>query len=159
MICEVRQPFNLLMNATFDVPKPGREADDPALVEWLKGKGVYTTNGAVLCVIRKSDKARQAGEDPDLFIFGLPGYFKGYFPAYADLVEKDHNHFTWAILKAHTKNRAGTVTLAAKEPWVRPDINFRYFDEGSPGAEDDLQAVADGVAFALNMIRRWATTW
>ncbi len=154
VICEVKDSFNLLMNAKFVAPQPGEEAADPAFLLWQKGQGVYTTNGAVLCVIRKSDKARQADEDPDLFIFGLPGYFKGYFPAYADLVEEDHTHFTWAILKAHTRNRAGTVELVSREPWVRPDINFRYFDEGSPGWEDDLDAVADGVAFAVNMIRR-----
>jgi len=154
VICEVQEPFNLLMNAKFIAPEPGQEADDPAFLEWLQGQGVYTTNGAVLCVIRKSDQARQANDDPDLFIFGLPGYFKGYFPAYANLVEEDHKHFTWAILKAHTKNRAGTVQLLSDKPWVRPDINFRYFDEGSPGGGDDLQAVADGVEFALKMIQR-----
>ena len=154
VVSEVPRDFAILKGAKFVAPQPGHEADDPAFVQWQEGKGLYTTNGAVLCVIRKSAQARTANEDPDLFIFGLPGYFKGYFLAYADLIEADHTHFTWAILKAHTKNRAGTVTLTSAKPWVRPEINFRYFDEGSPGAEADLQAVADGVAFALKMIEQ-----
>lgn len=153
LVSRMKQPFNLLMDATFQTPEPGTADADPAFVEWRdQGKGVYTTNGAVLCIILKSQLARAAGEDPDLFIFGLPGYFKGYFPAYADLVEQDHDHFTWAILKAHTRNRAGTVELASADPWDRPKINFRYFDEGSPGWEEDLAAVVDGVQFAKKIV-------
>jgi choline dehydrogenase len=159
VVSQMKEPFTILAGAKFQAPKPGEEQDDPAFVEWRdQGKGVYTTNGAILCVIRKSTKAREDGADPDLFIFGLPGYFKGYFPAYADLVEADHTHFTWAILKAHTTNHDGTLTLKSDKPWERPAINFHYFDEGSPGWEDDLAAVVDGVQFAVRMVQRTGKT-
>ncbi len=150
----MQEPFNLLEGATFQTPEPGSEDKDPAFVQWRdQGEGVYTTNGAVICIIRKSTKARKHNEDPDLFIFGLPGYFKGYFPAYADLVESDHQHFTWAILKAHTVNQAGVVSLVSDKPWDRPDVNFHYFDEGTPGWEDDLDAVVDGILFADKVMK------
>ena len=41
------------------------------------------------------------------------------------------NYLTWAILKAHTQNRAGEVVLRSADPRDTPLINFRYFEEGS----------------------------
>ena len=40
-----------------------------------KRKGVYTSNGAVVGVIRRSQDNKL---DPDLYIFGVAGYFEGY---------------------------------------------------------------------------------
>jgi choline dehydrogenase len=90
-----------------------------------------------------------AGPDPDLFVFGLPARFEGYFPGYAQGLTKDKRHFTWAILKAHTRNRAGTVRLRSADPRDVPDISFNYFNDGG---EHDLEAMADGVAFARRVM-------
>src|SRR5439155_1166841 len=55
-------------------------AGDPQYNEWkTKRDGVYTTNGAVAAIIKRSVKERPL---PDLFIFALLGYFRGYFPNY-----------------------------------------------------------------------------
>ena len=35
-----------------------------------------------------------------------------------------------------------------------PDIDFRYFEEGSPGGDEDLDAVVAGVEFARAMAHR-----
>jgi choline dehydrogenase len=62
--------------------------------------------------------------------------------------------FTWAILMAHTTNTAGTVTLRSRDPRDTPAIDFRYFDEGSPGGDEDLDAVVWGIRFVRRMAHR-----
>ena len=142
VISEMKADFSILQGCGFKPPE-GSDPADPCLEQWqANGTGLYATNGAVLALIRRSAKDLP---DPDLFVFGLPGTFKGYFLHYAEGIEEAHNHFTWAILKAHTKNTAGTVTLRSKDPREMPEINFRYFDEGSDQAGEDLRAVVEGV--------------
>ena len=55
------------------------------------------------------------------------------------------------MLKAHTNNTAGEVTLRSPDPRVPPAINFRYFDEGNDARGDDLKAVAAGIALARRL--------
>jgi choline dehydrogenase-like flavoprotein len=55
------------------------------------------------------------------------------------------------VLKAHTANTAGEVTLRSANPRERPHINFRYFDEGNDAGGADLKAVAAGVAIARRL--------
>ncbi|MBA3582634.1 MAG: GMC family oxidoreductase N-terminal domain-containing protein [Gammaproteobacteria bacterium] len=148
VVNEMKAPFSLLEGATFRGPANDDEQPDPIFAQWKKGKGVYTTNGAVLAVITKSAPARP---EPDLFIFGLAGNFYGYFPGYAKIITEGHNYFTWAILKAHTNNTAGTVTLRSADPRDVPDINFRYFDEGNDAAGEDLESVIKGIEFVRSM--------
>lgn len=126
-------------------------AGDPQYKEWaVEGKrgGVYTTNGAVLAVIKRSLEDRPL---PDLFCFALLGLFKGYFPTYSKLFAEHLNYLTWAILKAHTVNRAGEVTLRSSDPRDVPQINFRYFEEGSDTEGQDLQSVVEGIKFVRTM--------
>jgi choline dehydrogenase len=150
VVTEMKSDFALLEDCAFKPPRPGQEPD-PCFEEWKSGKGVYTTNGVVLGIIEKS---RQERQDPDLFIFGLPGFFKGYYPRYSEEVEREKNRFTWAILKAHTLNTAGRVTLGSDDPRDVPHINFRYFDEGNDAGGDDLEAVVEGVEFVRRMMSR-----
>ena len=118
---------------------------DPQHQEWVNSRsGVYTTNGSLLAAIRRSFPDRPL---PDLFCFALLGVFGGYFPGYAAQSVAKPNYFTWAILKAHTENRAGTVTLRSTDPRDMPAINFHYFNEGSDTGEADLAAVVEGIRF------------
>lgn len=122
---------------------------DPQFQMWEeKREGVYTTNGAVLAVIKRSVKQRPL---PDLFVFALLGLFKGYFPTYSKLFAENLNYLTWAILKAHTNNTAGTVTLRSTDPLDVPQIDFRYFDEGNDASGDDLKSVVEGIKFVRKM--------
>ena len=121
---------------------------DPQYEEWANPVGVYTTNGAMLAVIKRSTAGQPL---PDLFCFALLGLFKGYFPNYSKLIPKHPNYLTWAILKAHTLNRAGKVTLRSADPRDVPEINFHYFEEGSDECGDDLDAVVEGIKFVRTM--------
>ena len=64
-------------------------------------------------------------------------------PAIRAIIAEHHDYLTWAVLKAHTNNRAGEVTLRSADPRDTPLVNFRYFDEGSDAAGDDLQGRGD----------------
>jgi choline dehydrogenase-like flavoprotein len=61
------------------------------------------------------------------------------------------NYLTWAILKAHTQNRAGEVVLRSADPRDTPLINFRYFEEGSDAAGEDLDSVVAGIRFVRRL--------
>jgi choline dehydrogenase len=124
---------------------------DPQYEQWAGGrKGVYTTNGAVLAVIKRAVAERRL---PDLFCFALLGLFKGYFPGYSALFPTHLNYLTWAILKAHTNNTAGEVTLRSSDPRDTPSVNFRYFSEGNDSTGQDLDSVVDGIKFVRSMTR------
>jgi choline dehydrogenase len=98
----------------------------------------------MFAVIKKS---RQESRLPDLFCMSLLARFEGYFPGYSKLISGHRNYLSWVILKAHTENTAGTITLRSADPRDPPRIDFRYFDEGSDKAGTDLDAVIDGVKF------------
>ncbi|KAK7413965.1 hypothetical protein QQX98_007148 [Neonectria punicea] len=125
---------------------------DPCLEQYKKGiepisKGVYATNGIAIAVVLKSSVAEK---EPDLLISGAPAKFKGYFPGYASDSLADAQHWAWIILKAHSRNNAGTVTLKSTDPRDMPLINFNYFDTGVNGngeADKDLQATYEGFQF------------
>ncbi len=121
---------------------------DPQFEQWKKRRGVYTTNGAVLAVIKRSLPERPL---PDLFVFGLLGLFRGYFPSYSSLFARNLNYLTWAILKAHTNNTSGYVRLRSADPRDTPEINFKYFDEGNDESDDDVRAVVEGIRFVRKM--------
>jgi choline dehydrogenase-like flavoprotein len=137
------------MNNDWKVLKGAKYAEgDPQYEEWKQGKGVYTTNGAVLAVIKRSFTEQAL---PDLFCFALLGKFRGYFPGYSKLIRENLNYLTWAVLKAHTINKAGEVRLASPNPRDRPYINFHYFEEGSDKEGKDLDAVVAGVKFVRSL--------
>jgi choline dehydrogenase len=140
VVSKMKGGFSLMKGMKLRPPLPG-EAPDPQFQEWLQGGGPYTTNGAVISIMKRSFPSRP---EPDLFIFGLLGSFKGYYPGYSAAIAREDDFFSWAILKAHTNNAAGRVTLRSADPRDVPEINFHYFDEGS-GAVDDLASVAEGV--------------
>jgi choline dehydrogenase len=122
---------------------------DPTYQEWAtRREGLYTSNGAVLAAILKSLPAHPL---PDLFCFALLGLFGGYFPGYSAAEVTKPNYLTWAILKAHTQNRAGEVVLRSADPLDTPLINFHYFDEGSDTAGEDLDSVVAGIRFVRKL--------
>jgi len=124
---------------------------DPQYREWAAGRGgVYASNGALLAAILKSRPERPL---PDLFCFALLGLFGGYFPGYSSLEVTKPNYLTWAVLKAHTRNRAGQVWLRSADPRDPPAINFHYFEEGSDSAGEDLDSVVAGIRFVRRLTR------
>jgi choline dehydrogenase-like flavoprotein len=122
---------------------------DPQFQQWeTKRDGPYITNGAVLTLFKKSAPERPL---PDLFCMALLGRFDGYYPGYSRQFAEHLNYLTWAVLKAHTNNCAGEVTLRTADPRDTPDINFCYFQDGTPDQEQDLDSVVDGIRFVRKM--------
>lgn len=126
---------------------------DPCLKTYQAGigpitRGVYGTNGIAIAVTMKSSVAE---DEPDLLISGAPAKFKGYFPGYAADSLADAQHWAWIVLKAHSRNNAGTVTLKSTDPRDMPQIDFNYYDTGvntNDAADKDLQATYEGMKFA-----------
>jgi choline dehydrogenase len=140
------------MKSDWDVLKDAKYAKgDPQYAMWDHSKeGVYGSNGAVLAVIRRSAESRPV---PDLFCFAVLADFRGYVPGYAKIIVERLNCLTWAVLKAHTNNRAGEVRLKSADPKERPYINFKYFAEGDPDNDEDLDSVVTGVKFVRELAR------
>jgi choline dehydrogenase len=125
---------------------------DPQYRQWAEAnEGAYIGNGAMLVVIKKSQPVREL---PDLFCMGMLARFEGYFPGYSQLIARHHNYLTWIVLKARTRNNAGTVTLRSTDPRDTPEIKFRYFEEGSDTNTEDLDAVVEGIKFVRRMSHR-----
>jgi len=140
VVWKMPEDFSLLKGLKFNP-----DESDPALERWhTEHAGLYASNGVLMSILKKS---RPDLLMPDLCIFALPGFFKGYFPGYSKKITEDKKHLTWLILKAHTKNRRGTVCLENADPRTPPRINFRYFSEGSDVEQDDLQALVEGIKF------------
>jgi choline dehydrogenase len=119
--------------------------DDRLFQQWQRSRdGVYASNGGMFAILKKSRRDRKL---PDLFCMSLLARFEGYFSGYSKLISGHQNQLSWIILKAHTENNAGTVTLQSADPRDPPRIEFRYFDEGSDETGQDLDAVVDGVKF------------
>lgn len=122
---------------------------DSRYLEWKNDReGLYTGNGAVIATILRSFQERPL---PDLFCFAVLAEFYGYFPGYSQKIVDSRNMVSWAVLKAHTNNQGGFVKLRSSDPQKRPEINFRYFEEGTGNHAEDLDSVVAGVRFVRKL--------
>jgi choline dehydrogenase len=153
IVYKLKENLSTLAIAKFEA----NEQTDPAYKEWKEatpeerrdGKGfLYSSNGVIIATLKRSSIAKSTNESPDLFIFGLPSDFRGYEQGYTKNITIK-NHFTWLILKAHTRNSGGEVTLRSNDPRDTPQVNFKYFEEGNDAnkGQEDLDAMVEAVAF------------
>ncbi|SPO01708.1 probable choline dehydrogenase and related flavoproteins [Cephalotrichum gorgonifer] len=144
--------FSALDGCTFD--QPG--TDDPCLERWknpvLGNRGIYASSGLGAAMTYKSSVT--ADDSFDTLIFGGPVNFRGYYPNYSFEVTERHDWFSWAVLKAHPRNTAGSVTLRSADPLDVPVIVFNYFDTGSGDYEKDLQAITEAIRVARGAFDR-----
>ncbi|MBB3609861.1 GMC oxidoreductase [Rhizobium sp. BK602] len=149
VVSEMRKEFATLKGATF---RPG-DPNDPLRAQWLAdGTGLYGTNGGALAMMLSSTANRKK-ENPDLFVFGVPAAFRGYYWNWSrELLRRSkgaprdqRDLWTWVILKAYTDNNHGTVTLRTNDAFDVPDINFHSFSEGPAGYGADLDAVCEAI--------------
>ena len=150
VLSELKTPFKSLDSVAF---KPG-DPNDHVLAKWEKDKeGLYATNGGTLAIIHRSKSAAN-DPDPDLFTFGAPAAFRGYYWGWSTELLKavkggvtdQRNLWTWVILKAYTRNNGGTVQLRSANPFDTPKICFHSFDEGpAPSWQKDLDALVDAI--------------
>lgn len=148
VVNRARDDWSILKGAAY-------KSTDRQYRDWVESQDKYTgsvygANGAVLAAIRRSADDRPL---PDLFCFGVLADFRGYYPGYSIRVVQKLNYLTWAVLKAHTQNRGGVVTLRSADPLERPEINFHYFEEGTDGGDEDLNSVVEGVKFVRELTR------
>jgi choline dehydrogenase-like flavoprotein len=134
--------WDMLEGATFST-------GDTQYRSWESGRrGPYTSNGTILAVVQRSAIGKPV---PDLFCYGVLAEFRGYYPGYSERVRDRKNCLTWVVLKGHTNNRGGSVTITSPDPRVRPTIDFRYFEEGTDASGDDLQSVVEGIRLARRL--------
>jgi choline dehydrogenase len=134
LVHRVQPPWQCLKGAQFE---PG----DPLYRRWINGRGMYRSNGAAMAFKWCSSKRLT---NPDLFAMGLLTRFDGYFPGYSDIISKSRADFSFALLKAYTKNR-GRVGLASADPREPPTIDFDCFAESADGPEGDITALVSGM--------------
>ncbi|KAF2146393.1 GMC oxidoreductase [Aplosporella prunicola CBS 121167] len=130
--------------------------EDPCVDRWendiLGNRGIYSSSGLAATMFYKSSV--NADNNFDSFVFGGPVNFRGYFPHYSYNATVEHDWFSWAILKAHPRNTAGSVTLASADPLDMPDIVYNYFDTGSGDYKQDLQTMYEAINLARDAFDR-----
>ncbi|KAL9939938.1 hypothetical protein V8E36_000643 [Tilletia maclaganii] len=152
--------FAILDGCTFDA-KP----HDKCLQQWINSpdlhllgtRGAYATNGLAAAYIQRSSTADNS--DNDLITFGGPVNFDGYFPGWSNYAIREHSHFSWYTLKAHTRNKAGTVELSSADPLDPPTINFNYFDTGTTenGADTkDTKALVEAIKWSRKALSEYS---
>jgi choline dehydrogenase len=135
LIHKASNPWTCLRDARFAV-------DDPVYRDWLAGRGMYISNGAAVAFALRSSPRKA---DPDLFVMALLTRFSGYFSGYSEMIRNSRDDLTFALLKAHTNNRGGAVTLKSSDPRDPPQVDFHYFEEGTDLGGDDLTAAVEGI--------------
>ncbi|KAF1943012.1 glucose-methanol-choline oxidoreductase-like protein [Clathrospora elynae] len=137
---QTKKDFALLKGCTF----LQGNGDDPCYDKWKNEvlTGPYSTNGIALGIMQRSSVAED--DRADIFMNGFPGLFKGYRENYSTIAVAERNWWTWLVLKAHSRNNAGTVQLKSASPFDMPNITFNSF---GVGGADDLTAVREGLAF------------
>ncbi|KAF1967922.1 glucose-methanol-choline oxidoreductase-like protein [Bimuria novae-zelandiae CBS 107.79] len=143
---KVPSNFTAFDGCTFDASEA-----DKCLEKWnnpsaTEGRGTYASPGLGATMFYKSSVAEN--NEWDMFVFGGPVNFRGYYPGYAYNATSDHDWFTWAILKSHPRNSAGTVTLRSADPLDVPAITYNYFDTGNGDYEKDITAMREAISLA-----------
>jgi choline dehydrogenase-like flavoprotein len=142
VVNRMKQRWEMLEGATFTTK-------DRQYRDWAtRRRGIYTSNGALVSVVQRSTVGKPV---PDLFCYALLADFRGYQLRYSEAIRTRHDYLTWVVLKAHTNNRGGVVTITSPDPRARPTIEFRYFEEGTDPSGDDLQSVVEGIRLVRRM--------
>jgi len=144
VVNRMRKPWAALSGARF-------AHGDPLYQDWAAHRrGMYIANGAALAVTLPSLPQRSP---PDLFCMALLAKFAGYYPGYSRDIAAHHDYLSWAVLKAHTRNHAGVVSLRSADPRDPPSVDFNYFDTGCDPNGDDLRAVVAALRFVRGLSR------
>jgi choline dehydrogenase len=134
----------------------GGDAADGCLTRYnspiLGNRGTYASPGLGATMFYPSSASENG--DYDVFVFGGPVNFRGYFPGYAYNATSAHDVFSWAILKSHPRNNAGSVMLQSADPLDMPAITYNYFDTGAGDYKKDLTALTEAVNLARDAFKR-----
>ena len=93
-----------------------RDAIRPSASGWTAR--VHTPPMArVVALLKPLDAGPPA---PDLFLFGLLGNFRGYYPGYRKDIAQDRDHFTWAVLRPTLTTAPAASRCAPPTRAIRP---------------------------------------
>lgn len=149
---ELKEDLSLLRSCRPTAPQ------DPCLDSYFSGAwemlnkefhGPYAMNGVFGMRIENSGHSKVAA--PDLAIVGLPIGYTGIYPGFS--THWAANRWTWLVLKGHSSNSGGSVTLKSADPRETPEINFHHFWEGNGDWKSDLASLVKGVKFARNYLK------
>ncbi|KAJ6188998.1 hypothetical protein N7519_003906 [Penicillium mononematosum] len=137
---KIEEDFSCLDKCTFSI----RGQDDPCIDDWetpiLGDRGIYSS--PVLPPLCYTKVPR-------------PAMTLTFLNSVAPINATDeHNWFTWAILKAHPRNTAGTVLLQSADPLDMPEITFNYFDTGVGDYDADLTALYEAIELGRDAFKR-----
>ncbi len=130
--------------------------DDPCWAQYVNpnntgaAKGTYASNQVFAGAFWTSSYSEDG--EQDLWIGGFPALFTGFYPGYSSNAATADNKtwWSWLVLKAHTRNTAGTVELASANPRDTPIITFHTLYEGlaKEEADKDAYAMVEGIRMA-----------
>ncbi|KAI1812398.1 GMC oxidoreductase [Poronia punctata] len=130
--------------------------DDPCWAQYVDSsnegaaKGTYASNGVVMGSFFTSSYSEDG--EHDLWIGGFPALFNGFYPGYSSnaATPTNKNYWSWLVLKAHTRNKSGTVKLRSTNPRDTPLITFHntYEGQSTEDADKDVGAMREGMRMA-----------
>lgn len=121
---------------------------DPCVALWEQGTGPYAVPGSTHGIHRTSSVSPNG--ERDLVFWNPPDVFRSFFPGYSRPQGDPATTFSFAMVQAQGRNHeGGTVKLRSADPCDVPDIFFNFWAEG---AEDDLQALYEGVEFGRQVL-------
>ena len=74
-------------------------------------------NGALLGIIKRS---RPQKSEPDLYIFGVPGYFEGYYKGYSDVVRAPRWFWQLGVGTFDVQPGRSTQGISGGVGWQKP---------------------------------------
>ncbi|KAI0179697.1 GMC oxidoreductase [Hypoxylon sp. FL1284] len=89
-------------------------------------------------------KTSASEKNRDIFLWTMNGGFEGFWPGYPDNYGPNVLTFPFVHMDARSTNE-GSVTLRSADPFEPPEINFRFFGNGS---DQDLQAMLEAAKFS-----------
>jgi hypothetical protein len=150
LMSELRHDVEALDTVSFTPGDPNDRARD----QWILEKdGIYSVNGGTIAILHRSAVAD--GDEPDLFTFGTPAAFRGYYWNWSKEIFRptkgtgndQRNLWSWIILKAYTRNNGGVVQLRSNDPFDTPSICFHSFEEGNAmDWERDVDALSEAIS-------------
>ncbi|KAF8188445.1 hypothetical protein K438DRAFT_1972148 [Mycena galopus ATCC 62051] len=123
-------------------------AQDPCLEYWTESdhQNIYSFGAALFFTKAKSSPAQPV---PDLTIYWVPAFFRGFVRGFADEIATYHNALTAIVLLAHPSSR-GTVKLTGNHPQDLLQIEKNHFE--APGGQADIAALRAGIQLARSVV-------
>lgn len=144
VVVQMKQPFELLAKLKSTLEK--LDKNDPVYQQWESGKGgPLAINGALLSFQMRS---RPDLEEPDLFVFAVPGKFQGYKPNYSKEAIEDPSLLTFLVLDSNKGHMKGTLDLNKENPLGAPDINHHFHHERTGEGGDGNTPSPDSLPIA-----------